>query len=175
MNRTDSHTNARRLAQAVRARREELGLSLLDVVKKGGPTKPTIIRYERGDIPHEVPPGTMAKFDHALDWEPGTAERILSGTDPQETGTVVVPLPVEPAPDAVDLLEVDSEKFRALVKSVTDLRGKLLELPTVPPEIREAAEKVTAIQTDLLLDQVTKTPKHLEAPDPVPRVRGFAT
>ncbi|MCF7548919.1 hypothetical protein [Pseudonocardia sp. WMMC193] len=66
-----------RLAEAVRTRREELGLRQRDLSSHGGPSLGTTQNVEqaRGNYSRR----TFAQLDAALSWEPGTAEKILHG------------------------------------------------------------------------------------------------
>jgi hypothetical protein len=74
------HPNARALALAIKRRREEeLDMSMDLVAKRGGPKKPTQVRYEAGDIPLRPQPATLNKINRALDWPKGYAQALLEG------------------------------------------------------------------------------------------------
>lgn len=68
----------RALAEAVRRRRDELGLSQGDLKSRSGPGVVTVGNVERCDDP---PPsrGTLAGLDRSLDWPLGTAAGLLAG------------------------------------------------------------------------------------------------
>lgn len=150
MTATPNHPNAEKLAAAIRARREELGLSLHRVAGKGGPTKPTQTRYERGEIPLGTQDGTLRKYDHALDWAPGSAAAILAGEVlPLVAAREHHPPPPSPEPDS---WEVSSQKLKSLNRAVQKLRAELAELTALPSEVKETVAEVTAIQADLLTD-----------------------
>src|SRR5690606_13288963 len=133
---TATHTNAHTLASAIKARREELGLSLHRVAVMGGPTKPTQIRYESGDIPAGTQSGTLAKYDTALRWAIGTAEAILYGSAPapqQPAEVIELPVTHEVSPDT---WEVDSGKLRGLLGAVRKLSAELVDkIPEIPQEV----------------------------------------
>lgn len=62
----------RRLGDAVRARRDEMGLSQMDVWKAGGPSNSTLTDIENARAT-KVEYRTLRKLDEALGWERGTA------------------------------------------------------------------------------------------------------
>lgn len=66
------------LAEHVRLRRRELGLSLRAVWDAGGPAVNTVRGIEAGSGPSPRN-DTLRKLDHALAWESGTSSRLLGG------------------------------------------------------------------------------------------------
>lgn len=73
--------NAQRLAEAVRARREELDLTQLDVWMVGGPSNTTQTEVENGRL-ERLTRTTARKLDHALQWEAGSARATWEGGNP---------------------------------------------------------------------------------------------
>lgn len=71
------------LAAAVSERRIQLHLSQEGVAHAGGPSAKTIYAIEQG-TEAEFRPSTLRRLDQALQWRPGTSERILAGTGSQE-------------------------------------------------------------------------------------------
>lgn len=71
-------TNAERLAEAVRKRREELDLTQLDVHAAGGPSNTTQTDVENARI-ETLSRVTARKLDAGLQWEPGSAKRVWNG------------------------------------------------------------------------------------------------
>jgi hypothetical protein len=73
------HSSA--LGEAVRQRREELGVSRALLRQRGGPSEPTVIRIEHGKLPHpsEV---TLVRLDTALAWQSGSAKAVVDGGTP---------------------------------------------------------------------------------------------
>lgn len=65
-----------RLADAVRARQEELGLSDLVVQGRGGPSPATLQKVKRGE--GRPTSFTLRKLDRSLQWPPGTAQDYLA-------------------------------------------------------------------------------------------------
>lgn len=70
-----------RLGQAVRARRDELDMTQLDVASAGGPSNSTLTKLESGEA-DAVSPATLRKLDAGLDWQAGTARALLRGEAP---------------------------------------------------------------------------------------------
>lgn len=68
--------------QAVLDRREQLGLSQIDVWQKRGPSNTTLTVIENGRMA-DLAPATARKLDSGLDWEPGSALGLWrDGTPP---------------------------------------------------------------------------------------------
>jgi hypothetical protein len=169
---TDRTPYADNLASALNARQSDLGISIREMVKRGGPTKPTISRYKSGDIPRVVPPEVAAKFDRALQWPEGTFAALHEGriVDPPEvTEPPTMPMPrarLVPTPSVAkfapvpqnDDWRVDTSLFRELLETVQKIRQQAAELPTSPEteELRRTADRASAIQLDLLMEQFWK-------------------
>lgn len=71
-----------RLARAVAARRRELGLSQDAIRRADGPSAPVTAAIENNEEPHPRD-DTINKLDGPLRWEPGSAQRVLAGGDPE--------------------------------------------------------------------------------------------
>lgn len=72
---------AARLADAVRKRRAELSLNLIQIRDRGGPRAPIMVKIEHGDT-EVLDPDTLAALDRALDWTVGSAATVLDGGSP---------------------------------------------------------------------------------------------
>lgn len=70
-----------RLAEAVRQRRAELSLNLIQVRDRGGPRAPVMVRIERGDA-NTLTDEDLASLDRALEWTMGSASAVLHGGSP---------------------------------------------------------------------------------------------
>lgn len=68
------------LADAVRARRRELGLRQQDLRPLGGPSHESIRLFESG-TEREYRRNTIAQLENALGWMPGAVRRIIDGID----------------------------------------------------------------------------------------------
>jgi len=76
-------TNAKRLADAVRNRREELDLNQMEVWQAGGPSNTVLTRIENGKADTPLARGTYKKLDAGLRWAPGSAKGVhLQGEPP---------------------------------------------------------------------------------------------
>lgn len=71
-------SNHRRLALAVRARRDELDLTQMQVAALGGPSNATLTKVEDEEGTEGISRATLRKLDAALKWEPGSARRVYS-------------------------------------------------------------------------------------------------
>lgn len=75
--------NWKRLGDAIRGRREELGMAYKkDLAAAAGVTRQSVESLEAGKHRDRMPP-TVKPIEKALGWEPGTAARILAGEDVQ--------------------------------------------------------------------------------------------
>lgn len=72
--------NLLRLGNAVRIRREELGLQQTDLKRRGGPSSTTLSLIERGL--YEMTPLMLRRLDQGLDWMDGSAADVLAGLEP---------------------------------------------------------------------------------------------
>lgn len=72
---------AARLAEAVRSRRAELSLNLIQVRDRGGPRAPVMVKIERGDST-ALTSDDLAALDRALEWTIGSSAAVLDGGDP---------------------------------------------------------------------------------------------
>lgn len=72
-------TALQRLADQVKARRAELLMSKIDVVRQAGLTPITYSKIETGESVRDV---TYAKVEPVLGWAQGSCQAILGGTQP---------------------------------------------------------------------------------------------
>lgn len=76
-----SETPAQRLGRLVRARRKALKLTQADVQKVDGPSTATL-RLIEGGKHTDFRGGTGASLESAIQWRPGSIDKILAGGDP---------------------------------------------------------------------------------------------
>lgn len=74
---TEYHPKSRRLASAMRLRREDLGLTQRGLKSLGGPSHQSVLDFESAKIPVNPQSRTFDAIDTALQWTPGTARMIL--------------------------------------------------------------------------------------------------
>ena len=72
---------AERLRAAVLARRDQLKFSRRQVSLNGGPSEPTLLKIERGQG-DDLGAATFRKLDIGLQWEAGSAARVVEGGTP---------------------------------------------------------------------------------------------
>lgn len=77
----DNEQGWRRLAEAVRQRRDERGWTQPDVYSRGGPSIDRIQAIE-GVRTDSYSSRTLSKLERALDWETGSCRAILAGGEP---------------------------------------------------------------------------------------------
>lgn len=70
-----------RLANEVRARRKQLGLTQGALASRGGPGVVTVGKIERAEI-NAPDPSTLRGLDRALMWAPTSAAAVLTGGEP---------------------------------------------------------------------------------------------
>ncbi len=70
-----------RLGAAVLARRDQLKFSRRQVSLNGGPSEPTLLKIERGQG-DDLGAATFRKLDIGLQWEAGSAARVVEGGTP---------------------------------------------------------------------------------------------
>lgn len=103
------------LAQWVRQRREELGLTQDEVAKFGGPSTATVRTIENGQA-ENFHRRTFAGLDQALQWQPGTASKLFNGEwdQPRTAGQVSTSHRVETqdGPDSMDVLADEIRQAR---------------------------------------------------------------
>ena len=78
-----------RLADAVRKRRAELSLNLIQVRDRGGPRAPIMVRIERGDT-EVITPEILDALDRSLEWTIGSAASTREGGTPTPRETAEV-------------------------------------------------------------------------------------
>ncbi|MEU0500026.1 helix-turn-helix transcriptional regulator [Nocardia sp. NPDC005998] len=70
----------KRFGRIIKERRDELGLTQMQIGDLGGPSAPTIRKIEDGDA--AISTHTLNKLDAPLRWLPGSAARTYAGGDP---------------------------------------------------------------------------------------------
>ncbi|MFE7485559.1 helix-turn-helix domain-containing protein [Streptomyces sp. NPDC057552] len=106
-----------RLAQAVKARRLQLGLARTKAADDAGMSKDTWKRVEEGKPVRSM---NYAKIDHALGWATGSCEVIAAGGNPIRADDSLVAPGVTLA-DGVDRALVVQQVIESASVGITDL------------------------------------------------------
>lgn len=125
----------KRFGRIIKERRDELGLTQLQIGDLGGPSAPTIRKIEDGDA--AISTTTLNKLDGPLRWLPGSAARTYAGGTP----AVADPAPTARHPGESVVAGPDSIRFE-----IADLTGLL----ATAGRLNDAVEKGTASDPQLV-------------------------
>lgn len=140
-----------RLAEAVRARRAELGLTHDSVLAAGGPSGVTLTKIESASGP--VPrPSTLKKLDKALDWAPGSSARVIAGSVPTPLSFASEDDRVRFIADTIAKAGLAHQRAQAAYLEMGMIAANFIEHP-VPPELRELYASEMRIATNNLAVQ----------------------
>lgn len=116
----------RRLAQFIKTRRSNLGLTQGDLAERAGVSLGVITDLEsgrsRGRFPHKLP-----LVEVALGWEPNSAASVLDGERPEEQGAPLTVRPISPAVRQEVLDRLEASRLRPALKD--EMREWLTGLP----------------------------------------------
>jgi hypothetical protein len=122
------------LAKVVRDRRRALNLTQVEVTERGGPSVGTQQGIETGRA-SRLSKRLRRSLERAIEWEPGSIDRVLAGGRPQPLGGSDAAVAVPVAQDAVA-----TERF-AVAQRVLEMKRTLADHQDVMPEsAREALE-----------------------------------
>ena len=153
--------NWERLAEFVRERRVELGMTQEDARSAGGPSTATM-RLIEGALQNSYQPATLRDLEKVLQWGRGSVWKILAGGDPvpladSTTAPRAAPArPARPAHKEIDFSRGERPALQPFIELVLrdayTLAGILDRLPPGPlpdpwdiPDIPDALDGVTAI------------------------------
>lgn len=146
-------------AERVAERRRALGLTILDVNENGGPTAPTVVKAEAGEL-QDPRPSTLSKFDVGLRWMPGSAARTYwdglvprplehagKNGQPLEPGAASVALPLD---TVLDLMNAQSRLHDLLENRANGAIAATELEPIVQALNQQISSIVGRFVTDLL-------------------------
>lgn len=116
-----------RLAEYVRERRTELGITQEDVRHAGGPSTATM-RLIEGALQEAYQPSILARLERALRWQPRSVQRILGGGEPAPLDEAAPQPPAIPRSDSGAYAEIDEI-------------GAMLYQPVIRLRLAELAER----------------------------------
>ena len=126
-----------RLAEHVRERRTELGMTQEDVRHAGGPSTATM-RLIEGSLQKAYQPSILARLERALQWRPRSVQRILDGGDPvplDEAGPPAaadIDWPIAPHPSGPftrEALAAAAPYAREMFRTLDQLQARGIERP----------------------------------------------
>lgn len=173
---TNYHPHAHALAGAMKRRRQSKGWSYRRIVENEGPSKPTILKYERGQIPEVVDDVMMHRIDVGYEWKDGSTRALLEGNpDDPEAAT---PAPADVWADLSQSMEemVDNTTLD-LMASVRSLE-KVLTKYKMPDDVREAVGEIKHLarqafrEGERLKEKYRDDTSDVEAPKTTRRVKG---
>ena len=117
-------TKAKRLADAVKARRAELDLTQYEVWQAGGPSNTTLTKVENGEL-ESLTRTTARKLDSGLMWAPGSAKALY------EHGEKPIPANAQGlgrrdiawVREQIGVAEVDDDVRERLLRAIDAVRG----------------------------------------------------
>lgn len=142
-----------KLAEAVKARRNELGLTQADIGRLGGPSPALVGAIENNRV-DQLSPRMRRGLDEALQWEPGSVSKVLAGGQ----ATAINPRsPTEPGVldparwgGAAPLIAKVEQVELALNGLTFDVRETDLRDPTVVDWVTRSVAMMAFSQADIL-------------------------
>ncbi|MGN2636221.1 helix-turn-helix domain-containing protein [Nocardia takedensis] len=144
MQSTSELSRQKRFGRIIRERRDQLGLTQMQIGDLGGPSAPTIRKIEDGDAAISI--HTLNKLDAPLRWRPGSAARTYAGGSPTEEH-------VEQRDDESIVSGPDSIRFELSdLTALLAASGRLtdaVELGAVDPRIAAAIADLNGVVSRL--------------------------
>lgn len=130
-----------KLAEAVKARRNELGLTQADIGRLGGPS-PAIMGAIENNRATQLSPRLRRGLDEALQWEAGSVSRVLAG------GQATAINPVSPT----DVGVADPERWGGAAPLIAKVEQAQLALNGLTFDVRE-----TDLRDPAVVDWITNS------------------
>lgn len=149
----------KRFGRIMRERRDELGLTQMQIGDLGGPSAPTIRKIEEGDA--AISTHTLNKLDVPLRWLPGSAARTYAGGSPvaHEINTPAgqPDASIAAGPDAIRFEISDLTGLLAAAGRLNDVveRGVTTEpqLVTALAELNRVVSRLSARYATVMLER----------------------
>jgi transcriptional regulator with XRE-family HTH domain len=130
-------TAEQRLGNLIRARRRDLGLyTVVDAARRADISRDTLAKVEAGE---RAKPVTYRKLEQALDWAPGSIDRILDGGDPA----------AKPSPDPAPLRTPDRALADETIGLIRQLTNENAELRAQVEEVEELRAEVARLRAEV--------------------------
>lgn len=146
-----------RLAQAVKERREELGMTQQDLSNRSGVSVPTIRAVER-ERSGELSTRVIRALETALGWQHGSIAAIAIGEDPTLADDNVSVLRRGPVTitELTDIHETVATLEKLLEQRMEEMKAQQAAAAHVDPEVFRAAQRLAATEgrtvSDVLSD-----------------------
>lgn len=161
-------TDLSQFGHRVRQRREELGLTQLQVAAQGGPSNTTQTKVENGEPPPPIP-STLRKIDSGLRWLQGSARALLvDGAEPIESPILVAEKRHhKPETDLDDFDQAPKDRGRStLATRFRNVDGGVTELAFDTHELldamRRGAQPISDFTSEELLMELVRRFRELE-------------
>ncbi|RJO79951.1 XRE family transcriptional regulator [Nocardia panacis] len=147
MQRTSEPERQRRFGRMLRERRDELGLTQLQIGELGGPSAPTIRKIEDGIA--VISAGTLNKLDAPLRWRAGSAARTYAGGDPTPEEPVAHERPGESVVAGPDSIRFDIADLTGLLAASGRLNDAVERGATAEPAVMSAIAELNRVVSRL--------------------------
>lgn len=157
MQRTSEPSRQKRFGRIIKERRDELGLTQIQIGDLGGPSAPTIRKIEDGDAAISV--NTLNKLDAPLRWLPGSAARTYAGGTPTAEETVIQPAgeSVVAGPDSIRFELADLTRLLAAAGRLNDaverLRISEPHMAAAVGELNQVVSRLSARYATAMLER----------------------
>lgn len=130
-----------KLAEAVKARRKELGLTQADIGRLGGPSPALVGAIENNRV-NQLSPRMRRGLDEALQWESGSVSKVLAG------GQAIAINPQSPTDPGV----LDPARWGAAAPLIAKIEQAQLALNGLTFDVRE-----TDLRDPAVVDWITRS------------------
>ncbi|MGW5313097.1 helix-turn-helix domain-containing protein [Nocardia thailandica] len=147
MGSTSELARQKRFGRIIRQRRDELGLTQLQIGDLGGPSAPTIRKIEDGEA--AISTSTLNKLDGPLRWHPGSAARTYAGGEPSSSAALTAGAPRASVVSGPDAIPFDIVDLTGLLAAAGRLDGLLRTRGDADPELSAAVGEVNGVVSRL--------------------------
>jgi len=138
----------KRFGRIIKERRDELGLTQMQIGDLGGPSAPTIRKIEDGDA--AISTHTLNKLDAPLRWLPGSAARTYAGGDPTAgDGAAHTASTDESIVSGPDAIRFEISDLTGLLAASGRLNDAVERGRTTEPQLLSAISELNAVVSRL--------------------------
>ncbi|MFI9509410.1 helix-turn-helix domain-containing protein [Nocardia sp. NPDC052566] len=147
MQRTSEPGRQKRFGRIIKERRDELGLTQMQIGDLGGPSAPTIRKIEDGDA--AISTNTLNKLDAPLRWLPGSAARTYAGGTPTTDTVAATEQPGESVVSGPDSIRFELSDLTGLLAAAGRLNDAAERLKTTEPQVTAAISDLNQVVSRL--------------------------